>query len=84
MGVERSVTRWYVRYQQLQNELLQLEKQLAQIENSTTKPASSDEDSVDKKQALSDADNQIALLQELAGTRKKIQSLGPCPKPMMG
>jgi hypothetical protein len=72
MGVERSVTRWYVQRQIILNEIALLEEQLKYV--SSTNVQTSDT-----------ADTKIAeLLLQLARARGKLSSLGPCPKPMMG
>ncbi|GLV56909.1 hypothetical protein KDH_37480 [Dictyobacter sp. S3.2.2.5] len=80
MGVERSVTRWYIQRQMLEHELAQLESQLdqgqAQTEDETAAPASiSGENGENSPEEL---------LQKVAMTRVKLKSLGHCPKPMMG
>ncbi|MDQ6659897.1 MAG: hypothetical protein M3Z24_02900 [Chloroflexota bacterium] len=70
MGVERSVTRWYLQRQTLLDEIATLEVQLSQShqKGQETRPVVTDTDAV----------------QKLARARSKLLMLGPCPKPMMG
>lgn len=80
MGVERSVTRWYIQRQLILYELAQLEAQLEQghahTEGDVAAPQSSP--------AEDEADSPEELLQKVAMTREKLKALGHCPKPMMG
>ncbi|TMC18484.1 MAG: hypothetical protein E6J34_16995 [Chloroflexi bacterium] len=69
MGVERSVTRWYVLRDTLLYEIAGLEAQLA-----------SSQESVDTATTEDNADVQ----QQLAKAQERLRTLGPCPKPMMG
>ncbi|GAC1390110.1 MAG: hypothetical protein NVS4B11_08800 [Ktedonobacteraceae bacterium] len=69
MGVERAVTRWYVRHQLLLDEIALLETKNA--------PSSTDDG---ETSPLADAD----ILQKLAQAQEKLHVLGPCPSPMMG
>lgn len=76
MGVERSVTYWYVQRQTILNEIALLEAQLKQM----SVPIS-----LANVQAGTIPDAKSAeLLLQLAKAREKLSSLGPCPKPMMG
>ncbi|GCE25267.1 hypothetical protein KDA_07510 [Dictyobacter alpinus] len=75
MGVERSVTRWYIQRQLILDELAQLE---AQVSNSQENSASATAP-VDTAQAPSEE-----IMQKVAMTRAKLKALGHCPKPMMG
>ena len=80
MGVERSVTYWYVQRQIIRSQIALLESQLqgiedANIESITGVPAN-DNKIVDARSA--------ELLLQLTRVREKLVSLGPCPKPMMG
>lgn len=70
MGVERSVTRWYIQRDIILKEIELLETKLA-ITPAGNQPFSGEKESAD------------ALLQ-LARAREKLVTLGPCPKPMMG
>ncbi|GHO42961.1 hypothetical protein [Ktedonospora formicarum] len=74
MGVERSVTRWYVERQMLLSEISALEADL----NST---ASEQETSANKESATSQK-SEAAL--QLRRVQEKLHFLGPCPKSMMG
>lgn len=76
MGVERSVTYWYVQQQIILNEIELLEAQLKQMSIPISLANM-------QAGAISDAKSAELLLQ-LAKAREKLSSLGPCPKPMMG
>ena len=69
MGVERSVTRWYVQRQLLLDEIALL----------TQKNASP---STDGDAASQLAENDTP--QKLAEAQEKLRVLGACPRPMMG
>lgn len=75
MGVERSVTRWYIQRQMILNELAQLEAQVAASQESS-------ETAVAPVETVQDSSEE--LLQKLAMTREKLKALGHCPKAMMG
>ncbi len=76
MGVERSVTYWYIQRQTILNEIALFEAQLKQM----SVPIS-----LANVQASTIPDAKSAeLLLQLAKAREKLSSLGPCPKPMMG
>lgn len=76
MGVERSVTYWYIQRQTILNEIALLEAQLKQMPVPI---------SLANVQASTIPDAKSAeLLLQLAKAREKLSSLGPCPKPMMG
>jgi hypothetical protein len=78
MGVERSVSRWYIQQQTILYEITALETKIAQLQHHDDAEAepvfSEDEPSVELAE----------LLQQLALSREKLKILGPCPKPMMG
>jgi hypothetical protein len=76
MGVERSVTYWYIQRQTILNEIASLEAQLKQV----SAPLSLTNGQVS---AVPDAKG-AEFLRQLARAREKLKSLGPCPKPMMG
>ncbi len=76
MGVERSVTYWYIQRQTILNEIASLEEQLKQA----SAPLSLTDGQVS---AVSDAKG-AEFLRQLARAREQLKSLGPCPKPMMG
>lgn len=72
MGIERSVTRWYVQQQTMLSKIVLLEAQLKNMpllneQEDNTAYARSTE-----------------LLLQLGKAREKLSSLGPSPKPMMG
>lgn len=68
MGVERAVTRWYLRRQEIQRDIDALQTRLEQ-------PTSEEGQSSPERAAIE---------QQLAEARARLLSLGPCPKPMMG
>lgn len=70
MGVERSVTRWYIQRHIVLKEIELLEVKLATIPANNRPPGN-------EKEAAE------APLQ-LVRAREKLIALGPCPKPMMG
>jgi hypothetical protein len=76
MGVERSVTYWYIQRQTMLSEIASLESQLKQVSVPETLVNGQIGAVPDTKSA--------GLLLQLARARKKLSSLGPCPKPMMG
>lgn len=78
MGVERSVTRWYLQRQTVLYEINRLEAQVAQIQHhddAESEPIPSDDVPV--------ADIS-KILQQLERSRERLKTLGPCPKPIMG
>ncbi len=74
MGVERSVTRWYVQRQLIYNEINLLEVQLEQL--SMTENA---QEAVPVGQI-----NPTDIEQQLKKAQEKLLLLGPCPRSMMG
>ena len=71
MGVERAVTRWYVRRQQLLDEIAALEAKLSPEAGAQFEKAP-------------DAAARQASEQQYAQVLNQLRLLGPCPKPMMG
>jgi hypothetical protein len=69
VGVERAVTRWYIRQQALQQEIATLQAHLAQLSLGGEKQAGAE---------------LAGIEQQLAEAHVRLQGLGPCPKPMMG
>jgi hypothetical protein len=72
MGVERSVTCWYIQRQIILNEIALLKEQLKYTPSTPIQPS----DAIDARIA--------ELLLQLAKAQEKLNSLGPCPRPMMG
>ncbi len=72
MPSERSVNRWYIQRQIILNEIALLEEQLKYVLPANAQTS----DMADTRNA--------ELLLKLARARGKLNSLGPCPKPMMG
>ncbi len=69
MGIERAVTRWYLKRQTCQNEITALEAKLAEIRTGRQKPESKEQTDTE---------------QQLVTTQTRLRTLGPCPKAMMG
>ena len=76
MGVERSITRWYVKRQTILNEIALLESQLRGTEGAMNRVPTDGNEIADVRSA--------ELVLQLARARERLSSLGPCPKPMMG
>ncbi len=72
LGVERAVTRWFVKYQTLLDEITRLEAILQQEQSGAQ------EQSNPPEKGMAD----VAL--QLQSARARLHTLGPCPKPMMG
>ena len=79
MGVERSVTRWYLHRQLILDEIAQLEVKLASSPNETIVVET--EDATGAEDVKVDLE---AIRLQLAMAHKKLKALGHCPKPMMG
>ena len=77
MGVERSVTRWYVQRQTLVQEIALLEEKLARLSQTA-------EEGAHTGNVTEQPENEHDLQQQLAKTRERLHVLGPCPRPMMG
>ena len=73
MGVERSVTRWYIQHHMILQEIALVEAQLAQAAT-----VSAEENNGVASPAVPDVPLQLKKAQE------RLHLLGPCPRPMMG
>ena len=69
MGIERAVTRWYLQRIAYESEAASLEAKLSEIRNNTQELGSKERAEYEKK---------------LSHTLSRLQTLGPCPKAMMG
>jgi len=69
MGIERAVTRWYIQRQTHKNEVALLEAKLVDMQTNGQEPESKE---------------RIEVKKQLAHTRARLHTLGPCPKAMMG
>jgi chromosome segregation ATPase len=69
VGVERAVTRWFARRQQLQQEIATLQARFEQLQSG------------DESLATTEL---LEVEQQLAEAQARLRSFGPCPKPMMG
>lgn len=76
MGVERAVTRWYVRRQSILNAITDLETQISRIE--------ARQKETEQTPAEEAVQMNARLSQQLEQARAKLRELGPCPQPMMG
>jgi len=76
MGVERSITRWYLQRQMILNEIATLEERLRRTPQSGQEAAQAGQ-SGQMEQATT-------LRQQLSAAREKLRAMGACPKPMMG
>jgi hypothetical protein len=79
MGVERSVTRWYLRRQLILTEIAHLEARLAPSSVPTADEASGD--AVREDTTKGDLEN---LRLQLTLAQEGLKALGHCPRPMMG
>jgi hypothetical protein len=68
VGVERAVTRWYLRRQEIQRDIDALQTRLEQPHPEEDKTSS----------------ERAEIEQQLSEARARLLSLGPCPKPIMG
>lgn len=69
MGVERPVTRWYIKRQQILNEIEALQ---AKLDKQAQEPA------------VTSGEAAETLNQQLQDAHESLRQLGPCPRPMMG
>jgi hypothetical protein len=83
MGVERSVTRWYVQRQAILNEIALLESQESQLWETAGANIDGGTGVSTDGYKIADVESTELVLQ-LTRARRKLRSLGPCPKPMMG
>jgi len=79
MGVERSVTRWYLRRQLLLTEITQLEAQqaLPSVPLTNEEPVDAGHED-DARVDLANINLRLAMVQE------ELKTMGHCPRPMMG
>lgn len=75
MGVERTVTLWYLHRQLLLHELASLEAQLVQV------LPTSDAEEISPAPLSTEL---VSVQQKYKRTQEMLHALGPCPKPMMG
>jgi len=69
VGVERPVTRWYIKRQQILNEIEALQ---AKLDKQAQEPAATSGEAAG------------TLHEQLQDAHERLRQLGPCPKPMMG
>jgi hypothetical protein len=77
MGVERSVTRWFVLRQSILQDIAQLEAQLADM-------LSDDSQRLSPELETRPTTELETLATALEIAHFQLKALGPCPKPMMG
>ena len=81
MGIERTVTLWYLHRQILLNELALLEAQLVQIRATSDSEVAQPE----AQKGVSPFPTECVEIEEQSKrVRERLRNLGPCPKPMMG
>jgi hypothetical protein len=81
MGIERTVTLWYLHRQTLLNELASLEARLVQMRPI---PFSEAVPSEAKQEASPIPTELVEIETEYKRVQEKLRNLGPCPHPMMG
>ena len=69
MGIERAVTRWYIQRQTYENEVALLEAKFGEMQTGGQESERKERAEIEK---------------QLTHTRIRLQTLGPCPKAMMG
>ena len=83
MGIERTVTLWYLHRQMLLQELASLEAQLVQMRAITG--SESEQSEVRGKTIEGGSYPPLAEIEKQSQSlQKKLHDLGPCPRPMMG
>ena len=83
MGIERSVTLWYLHRQTLLQELASLEAQLLQIHTALCSGEAQPEVGVGGVEVGSGAPP-AEIEHQYKRVQERLRNLGPCPKPMMG
>jgi len=81
MGIERTVTLWYLHRQLLLNELALLEAQLVQIHAASYSEVAQPEA---RKGASPSPAKSVEVEKQYKRTQEMLRNLGPCPRPMMG
>lgn len=81
MGIERSVTLWYLRRQMLLNELALLDAQLMQMCTASEHEAVQSQ----VRKGTDPVPTECAEIEkQYKRVQEKLRNLGPCPKSMMG
>lgn len=81
MGIERSVTLWYLRRQMLLNELALLDAQLIQMRTASEHEAVQPEV---REGTDSFPTEYVEIEKQYKRVQEQLRNLGPCPKSMMG
>jgi hypothetical protein len=81
MGIERTVTLWYLHRQILLNELALLEAQLVQIRATSEAEVAPSET---RKGVSPFPAECVEIEEQYKKVQEKLRNLGPCPRPMMG
>lgn len=81
MGIERTVTLWYLHRQILLNELALLKARLIQLRATSGSEVAQPED---RKELASFPTDYVEIEKQYNKAQEKLSNLGPCPKPMMG
>jgi hypothetical protein len=81
MGIERTITLWYLHRQMLLQELASLEAQLVQIYTASEDEAAQPE----VRKGVSPLPNEyVEIEKQCKRVQERLHNLGPCPRPMMG
>ena len=81
MGIERTITLWYLHRQMLLQELASLEAQLVQIPTDLYSEVGQTEIG---KGASSSPTDYVEIEKQCKRVQERLHNLGPCPRPMMG
>ena len=89
MGIERTVTLWYLHRQTLLQELALLQAQLQQTDPASSSEAGSPGASIetleiDRVPTVPLPADRAEIEQQYKSVQQKLRDLGPCPKAMMG
>jgi hypothetical protein len=80
MGVERTVTLWYLHRQMLLGELASLEAELVQIPTASSFQGVQPETSEEAEQSETEKGRE----EQRKRVQERLRNLGPCPRAMMG
>ncbi len=81
MGIERTVTLWYLHRQVLLNELAVLEAQLVQLRATSDSEVAQPEV---REGASPFPTEYVEIEEQYKRVQERLRDLGPCPRPMMG
>jgi hypothetical protein len=78
MGIERTVTLWYLHRQMLLQELASLEAQLLLMHTA------SEHQAVQSQATDGSCNPPLEIEMQYKRVQERLRNLGPCPRPMMG